>query len=61
MVGCRVFVGSGDGRLYAIDVKSGAKLWQFAAGGAVTASPAVADGRLVIGNDAGQLYCFGAK
>ena len=42
-------------------MKTGKKLWQFEAGGAVVASPAVADGRLVIGNDAGDLYCFGAK
>ena len=61
VVGDRVFVGSGDGRVYAIDVKTGTKRWHFEAGGAVVASPAVADGRLVIGNDSGQLYCFGAK
>ena len=32
-------------------------LWE--AGGGFTASPAVVDGRIVIGNTDGTLYCFG--
>ena len=50
VVGERVFVGSGDGRLYALDRKTGEKTWNYEAGGQFTASPAVAAGRLVIGN-----------
>ena len=61
MVGNSVFVGSADGRLYRLGLKDGEQQWSFEAGGAIVASPAVADGRLVIGNDSGQLYCFGAK
>ncbi len=61
IVGARVFIASGDGRLYALDVKTGEKLWEYEAGGGFTASPAVAQGRLVIGNDDGELYCFGEK
>jgi len=36
-------------------------VWQFEAGGSVSASPAVAGGRMVIGTDNGDLYCFGEK
>ena len=41
--------------------QTGKKVWEYEAGGDFTASPAVADGRLVIGNTDGTLYCFGAK
>ncbi|NIM61821.1 MAG: PQQ-binding-like beta-propeller repeat protein, partial [Acidobacteria bacterium] len=33
--------------------------WRFDTGSGVMATPAVADGRLVIGTVDGQLYCFG--
>jgi len=55
----RVFIGSSDGNLYELDLVSGAKTWQFAAGAALTASPAAAQGALVIGSQDGVLYCFG--
>ena len=56
----RVFVGSADGRLYALGSgKTGEKVWEYEAGGDFAGSPAVAAGRLVIGNDDGTLYCFG--
>ena len=38
----RVFVGSGDSTLYALDRASGTLIWKFDAGGPVHASPAVA-------------------
>jgi outer membrane protein assembly factor BamB len=60
-VGNRVLVGSSDGRLYSLDRKTGKELWRFDAGGGLIAAPAVAGGYLVIGNDDGQLYCFGAE
>ena len=59
MAGGRVYVGSSDGRLYVLDVSNGRKLWEFEAGDAITASPAIAAGRLVIGTHDGVLYCFG--
>jgi eukaryotic-like serine/threonine-protein kinase len=37
----------------------GTKVWEFNAGGAVSASPAIASGRIVIGDQNGKLYCFG--
>jgi outer membrane protein assembly factor BamB len=61
VVGDRVFIGSVDGRLYALDVSSGREVWRFETGGALLASPSVAGRRLVIGNDEGDLFCFGSK
>src|SRR5690349_24644617 len=39
-----VFVGSGDGNLYAIDAGSGAQKWKFTTRGRVASSPAVEAG-----------------
>ncbi len=44
-----------------VDVATGKERWQFDAGGGFIASPAVSDGRLVVGNTDGKLYCFGEK
>jgi eukaryotic-like serine/threonine-protein kinase len=54
-----VYIGSNDGRFYVLDVATGAKLWEFNAGAPLSASPAVAEGRIVIGSQDGKLYCFG--
>ena len=56
-----MFVGSGDGRLYALDLKTGDLVESFEAGAGITASPAIAAGRLVVGTVDGQLHCFGRK
>src|SRR6188508_443201 len=39
IVGERVFVGSDDGHVYALDLASGKKLWAFKTGGPVESSP----------------------
>jgi outer membrane protein assembly factor BamB len=54
-----VFVGSNDGRFYVLNLTTGAKLWEFEAGAPLSASPAIANGRIVIGSQDGRLYCFG--
>jgi eukaryotic-like serine/threonine-protein kinase len=54
-----VYIGSSDGRLYVLDAASGQKHWEFEAGSALTASPAIAQGRVVIGSADGVIYCFG--
>ena len=59
MAGGRVYIGSGDGRLYVLDAASGKKIWEFDTGAGLTASPAVADGKVVIGAQDGRLYVFG--
>jgi outer membrane protein assembly factor BamB len=61
IVGERVFIGAGDGRLYGLNLTNGEKVFEYeAGGGGFSASPAVAEGRLVIGNNDGELFCFGA-
>jgi len=42
-----------------LDLNTGAKVWEFNAGQAVSASPAIAGGRVVVGAQDGKLYCFG--
>jgi eukaryotic-like serine/threonine-protein kinase len=42
-----------------LDAASGQKRWEFEAGDAITASPAIAAGRVVVGSTDGRLYCFG--
>lgn len=42
--GRTLYVGSGDGTLYALDATDGALLWKYDAGSPITSSPAVANG-----------------
>jgi eukaryotic-like serine/threonine-protein kinase len=39
----------------------GTEVWSYDLGQPVGSSPAIAAGRLVIGCDDGNVYCFGAK
>lgn len=55
----RAFFGSADGRVYGVDLRTGAEVWRFDAGGVVSASPAAADGCLVLGTADGVVYCWG--
>ncbi|MEA2724598.1 MAG: hypothetical protein QOH59_2369, partial [Gemmatimonadales bacterium] len=52
----RVFIGSGDGALYALDRSDGKVVWRFDAGGSVDASPAVANGLVVAATLAGRIF-----
>jgi len=54
----KVFFGSGDGHVYAVDAASGRLAWKFATGDVVHASPALADGLVVIGSWDGRLYAL---
>jgi len=65
-----VYVGSGDtgaythhryGNVYALDAKTGAKLWSYTTPNLVTSSPAVANGVVYVGSDDGNVYAFGLK
>lgn len=53
-----VYVGSGDGNLYALDLVDGRELWHFSAGSPIQASPAMVGTRLVMGTEDGAVYCF---
>ena len=54
--GDRVYVGSSDGRLYAIDRASGAERWQFASKGPIASSPAVHGDLVYISSVDGMVY-----
>jgi outer membrane protein assembly factor BamB len=57
-----VYVGSGlngNGNVFALNARTGAKLWSYATD-AVQSSPAVANGVVYVGSDGG-VYAFGLK
>lgn len=54
-----VYVGSDDGKVYAMDAATGAVLWTATTGGEVFSSPAVALGRVYVGSFDEKLYSFG--
>jgi len=56
----RVFVGSADGTVYALDAANGEILWQISSNAAVLHSPAYCKGRVVFGSCDGALYCVDA-
>jgi outer membrane protein assembly factor BamB len=60
VVGGKVYFGSGDGHVYAVDAASGRLAWKFATGDVVHASPAYADGLVVVGSWDGRLYALDA-
>jgi outer membrane protein assembly factor BamB len=56
----QAFFGCDDGRVRALDLRTGALLWEFATGAAVRARPVLAGGLLLVGSDDGYLYCLQA-
>ncbi len=54
--GGKVFVGSSDGRLYAVRVSDGSEAWHFATKGAVNSSPAVWNGMVYVSSLDGNVY-----
>jgi outer membrane protein assembly factor BamB len=60
IVNGRVFIGSGDHNVYALDAATGALAWKFTTGDVVHASPAVADGTVYIGSWDRNMYALDA-
>ena len=60
MVGGVVYVGSDDGKVYAITAASGLQRWSFRTGAEVVSSPAVAKGVVYVGSDDGKVYAIDA-
>jgi len=56
-----VYIGSEDGNVYALNARTGAKLWSYFTGFRVTSCPAVANGILYVGSDFDHVYAFGLK
>ena len=58
--GGRVFIGSGDHHVYALDLATGALAWSYRTGDVVHASPAVADGIVYVGSWDRKLHALDA-
>jgi outer membrane protein assembly factor BamB len=56
-----VYVGSGDGYVYALDALTGALRWKFKTGNVVHASPTVINGRVYIGSWDSFFYALDAS
>ncbi|MBN1506521.1 MAG: PQQ-binding-like beta-propeller repeat protein [Sedimentisphaerales bacterium] len=56
----RVFIGSADKNVYALDFQSGRKLWSYPTGDSVEAAPCVLDGRVFVGSGDNCLYALDA-
>ncbi|HKV73606.1 MAG TPA: PQQ-binding-like beta-propeller repeat protein [Gemmatimonadales bacterium] len=56
-----VYVGSGDGWLYALRQADGNKLWAYQADAAIASSPAVAEGSVYFTSRSGRIYAVDAK
>ena len=56
-----VYVGSWDGRVYAIRARTGRKVWSYDTGSRVNTSAAYSKGRLFIANNGGSVYSLNAR
>ena len=57
----RVYIGSSDGKIYALNL-DGSLAWSYTAGGGpVESSPAVADGRVYVGSGNGKVYALNSS
>ena len=56
-----VYVGSYDGKVYALNAKTGVELWSYTTGSYVFSSPAVANGVVYVGSEDSMVYAFGLK
>ena len=56
----RVFIGSLDHNIYALNASTGMLLWNYTTGDMVSSSPAVADGKVYFGSYDGNVYALNA-
>jgi outer membrane protein assembly factor BamB len=56
-----VYIGSDDGRLYAIDAQNGNLKWAFSTQGIVRSRPSIADGLVYISSDDGKIYAINTQ
>jgi outer membrane protein assembly factor BamB len=56
-----VYIGSDDGKMYALDAMTGARLWSYPTGGFINSSPAVARGVVYIGSSDRKVYALDAR
>jgi eukaryotic-like serine/threonine-protein kinase len=60
VVSDRVFVGSADGNVYAVDAETGDVVWTFLTGSAVRSKPAVSEGVVYVGSWDKNFYAITA-
>lgn len=60
VVNNRVYIGSTDNYLYALDAVDGTRQWSVEAGDAISGSPAVVDGIVYFGSSDRRLYAISA-
>jgi eukaryotic-like serine/threonine-protein kinase len=58
--GNSIYLGSGDGHLYSVEMETGIEQWRFETGGAVDSAPAVADGMVYAVSRDGSLHAVAA-
>ena len=56
----KVFIGSDDGAVYAIDLASGHKVWSTPTDASVSAAPTYVGGRIYVGSQDRVVYCLSA-
>ncbi len=56
-----VYVGSYDGKVYALNAATGAYVWSYATGEMVVSSPAVANNTVYVGSYDHIIYAFGSS
>jgi outer membrane protein assembly factor BamB len=61
VVGGVVYVGSNDGRVYALNALNGTQLWHYTTSNIVHSSPAVAGGVVYVGSNDGRVYALNAS
>jgi outer membrane protein assembly factor BamB len=61
IAGGTVYVGSHDGRLYALDLATGKERFRYQAAGEIHSSPAVRDGVVYVGDEAGTFHAVDAR
>jgi len=57
----KVFVGSQDCKVYALNVSNGEEVWNYTTNGAVYSSPAVVDGKVFVGSRDWNVYGLNAS
>ena len=56
----KIYFGSRDGKLYALDAATGNKAWEFQTDSWVESSPVISDGIVYFGSNDGKLYALNA-
>jgi outer membrane protein assembly factor BamB len=60
LIGNRLYIGDWNGRVWALDARSGRTKWVSGSHGPIKGAIAYSDGRLYVGSYDGHVYCIGA-